>query len=77
MENFFDPADCSIERNLPGYEKQAVLMSCDGDYLLVVPSTWTDDQILTALCFANYTHRIGFNKGMIQKAYEIRKALGV
>lgn len=70
-------SDCSIFRDLTFYEDKAILMDCDGEILFAFPKSWTDEQIFTALEFANKAHSIGFKRGKLAKIHEIRTALNL
>lgn len=63
MEKWTCKKDCSVERNLDKYPGMAVLMDCNGDILLIVPDTWKDCQLFTALEFANRAFRNGERMG--------------
>lgn len=49
----------------------------EGTALLTVPESWTDEQIWTALSFANTTHKYGVKYGRMLAKTEIREALGL
>lgn len=70
-------ADCHIERtdNMKG--PVAELHDCEGDKVWTFPASFTDEQIMAALAFANYTYRVGISVGSERKAEEIRSVLGV
>lgn len=63
MEVYVHPGDCRVERGLDDYPGQAILMDCDGEVLLVVPDTWEDHHLFTALDFANQAFRRGKDVG--------------
>ena len=69
--------DCSIERNLQGHPNQAVLMTCDGDELLIVPDDWRDEQIWTALRFANWAYAKGKFIGAYEKVQDFKKVMEI
>ncbi len=74
------PQDAFIredEREMTKGEK--LLYSCDGDLLFAFPGPgeWTDEQIMIALDFANQAFERGVIFGRSEKAYEMRKALGM
>ena len=69
------PDDCEVQRNQTDYPDRAVLINCDGDVIFNVPENWTDEQIISALRFANTTHHKGYEIGRMEKAQEIRKAI--
>lgn len=68
--------DVIIMRDVADYPYQAVLYDNDGEYLYAFPDTWTDEQILYALGFANRAHAWGYARGQIAKAAEVRRAIG-
>lgn len=70
--------ECSVERteNIVG-RPVAELYDCDGDKVWTFPDSFTDEQIMAALAFANHTYRVGINVGVERKAEEIRSVLGV
>ena len=72
---YVNTSDCNIERDLEDSPNKAILMDCDGEILFIFPDYWTDEQIYTALRFANFTYRMGKSAGMKEKASEMRKAL--
>ncbi|MBM5575786.1 hypothetical protein [Deefgea sp. CFH1-16] len=55
----------------------AKLYECDGGYLGSFPDSWTDEQIHTALKFANIAYAKGHEAGQLTKASEIRAVLGI
>lgn len=69
--------DCLIERNDVRWPASAVLFDCDGNRVHRFDEDWTDDQIWAALEFANSAYAHGLTVGAVNKAYEIRKVLGV
>ena len=58
-------------------EGEKLLCDCDGDVLFAFPSGWTEEQIMKALDFANDAFEKGIQYGRSDKAYEVRKALGI
>jgi len=74
------PTDAKIiedEREFTKGEK--LLYNCDGDILFAFPGPgeWADEQIMMALDFANEAFAAGVRYGRTEKAYEVRKALGM
>jgi hypothetical protein len=45
--------------------------------LFAFPSDWTSDQVMKALDFANEAFERGIRYGRSDKAYEVRRALGI
>lgn len=69
--------DCWIERteNISG--PVAILYEGDGDKVWEFPDSFTDEQIMAALAFANHTFNFGVGIGSHRKAREIRSALEI
>jgi len=75
---FCHPQDAIVEdddREMTKGEK--LLRDCDRDILFAFPSEWTTDQVMKALDFANEAFEKGIRYGRSDKAYEVRKALGM
>lgn len=71
-------ADCVIDRHCAGQCGKALLIRADTDDVVhSFPEAWTDEQIMYALEFANYTYRAGFMNGATSKVREIRSALRI
>ena len=51
--------DCFINRDCENFPNSAVLFDGDGERLFVFPGNWSNEQIYTALAFANFA----FNRG--------------
>jgi hypothetical protein len=72
------PKDAKIvEDERENTKGEKLLYSCDGDLLFAFPNDWTDEQVMKALDFANEAFGVGRRLGRLDKAYEIRKALGM
>ncbi|MFZ5621145.1 MAG: hypothetical protein ACOY5W_09010 [Pseudomonadota bacterium] len=67
----------AIDRDDPYSPASAVAYDCDGDFLYRFDEDWTDDQIRTALSFANKAYGLGWRVGQEIKMREIRAALGI
>jgi len=67
--------DCFIDRKHSLFPNSAVLFDADGGMLWRFDADWTDDQIWTALEFANKCYLHGTITGERAKAHEIRTAL--
>lgn len=80
MEKWIDKNNCEIVRpdskwdiRVPGH---VVLMdTTDGTRVMVVPETFTDEQIWECLRIANIAYGYGHHHGERAKAREIKKAL--
>lgn len=55
----------------------AILFDCDGNSVHCFADSWTDEQIMTALDFANKAFDMGIERGKMEKVNEIRSALGL
>lgn len=77
MRKYRSKEDCSIVRDHPDYPASAVLMDCDGEFVHRFDEDWTDDQIWSALAFANKAFAAGVAFGESSKLHEIRSVLGV
>lgn len=72
------PGDAFIERKKDGPAGDTCeLYDCDGNKLFAFAPEWTDAQIMKALDFANVAFSAGVRYGRSDKAYEVRKALGM
>ncbi|EGI7654928.1 hypothetical protein T6R82_003476 [Salmonella enterica subsp. enterica serovar Montevideo] len=69
--------ECSVERTENIVGPVAELYDCDGDKVWTFPDSFTDEQIMAALAFANHAYKVGISIGSDRKAEEIRRALGV
>lgn len=69
--------DCRVERteNITG--PVADLYDCEGDKVWTFPDSFTDEQIMAALAFANHAYKLGVGIGANRKAEEIRSVLGI
>jgi hypothetical protein len=70
-------SDCEIVRSFKGREGVVAVVDCDGDVVFSVSNQWTDEQILIAFNIANKSYSEGFKAGENNKAYEIKKVLGI
>ena len=77
MEMYAYQEDCAVERNLEEYPGMAVLMDCDGHALMVVPDTWEDHQLFTALALANDAFRYGKKVGRNEMVADVHKLLEI
>ncbi|WP_270792906.1 MULTISPECIES: hypothetical protein [unclassified Aeromonas] len=77
IEKYRHEEDCRIERaeNIVG--PVAELYDSEGDKVWTFPDSFTDEQIMAALAFANHAFKVGISIGRDRKAEEIRRALGV
>ncbi|MDD5305573.1 MAG: hypothetical protein PHS14_20940 [Elusimicrobia bacterium] len=71
------PVDAWIDREVLDLPEIARLRNTEGDKLFDFPAAWTNDQIMIALDFANKAFERGLALGRADKAFEIRKALGM
>lgn len=69
--------DCEVKRNHENYPGMAVLMDSNDNILLVVPDTWEDHQLFTALDFANQTFRFGKKVGRNEMVADACKLLDI
>jgi hypothetical protein len=69
--------DCHVERAEKKGCPVAELYDCEGEKVWDFPGSFTDEQIMVALAFANHTFKAGINIGVERKAEEIRRVLGV
>lgn len=69
--------DCRVERteNIAG--PVAELYDSEGDKVWTFLDSFTDEQIMAALAFANHAFKVGISIGTERKAEEIRRVLGV
>jgi hypothetical protein len=71
------PEDALIMRDSSTVPGSIALCDCDGDCLFTFPEYWSDEQVFTALRFANMAYAMGVKVGSMQKAAAIRSALGI
>jgi hypothetical protein len=73
--------DCYIERKDEDHDiligACAELRNEEGELIFRFPSAWTDEQIKTALKFANDAYAKGIGVGMQRKATEIKACIGL
>lgn len=69
--------DAVIEREGEGELKIANLYDCDGELRYHFPASWTDDQIMYAIGFANRAYSQGVAHGEWSKAAHVRAVLGI
>jgi hypothetical protein len=72
MEEFLSRDDCFIERDGFG---RAVLMRNDGEFRMVMPGSWTDEQVWEALKIGNTFYSYGVAEGRLSKVNEIKRIL--
>jgi hypothetical protein len=72
MEEYLSREDCFIEREGFG---RAVLMRHDGEFRVVMPGEWTDEQVWEALKIANTFYGCGVEAGKMEKIHEIKRIL--
>jgi len=77
VKKLCDQQDLNICRDDPDYPASAVAYDCDGYFLYRFDEDWTDDQIRTALSFANKAYGLGWREGQREKMREIRAALSI
>lgn len=75
-QHYCHPGDLHTEWDQDDPRRLA-LFDCDGNFLWLTPVGWTEEMARSALDFANRAYETGFRMGEHNKAYEIRKALGV
>ena len=78
MDKYLHPEDCHIERCedvLMG--EVAELRDEEDACVLRVPATWTDEQIMRTLAFANSLYAKGIEAGKARKAAEIKACLQI
>jgi hypothetical protein len=72
------PQDAKIVDDVRDNTKgEKLLYNCDGDLLFAFPNDWTEEHVMKALDFANEAFERGNRYGRSDKAYELRKALGM
>lgn len=76
MDKYQHKEDCEIVRDHKDYPASAVLFDCDGNEVHRFDEDWSDDQIWTALSFANKAYAHGVAVGGMRKADEVRRAIG-
>ncbi len=73
-----DSRSAVIEHNnYLGGQKRPVLCDNKDHEVWTFPSGWSNEQIMTALEFANHAYGKGVKEGMRRKQEEIKKVLGV
>lgn len=77
IEKYRHEEDCRIERTENIVGPVAELYDSEGDKVWTFPDSFTDEQIMAALAFANHSFKVGVSIGNDRKAEEIRRALGV
>jgi len=77
MDHYAYKCDCDIIRNHVDYGGMALLIDCDGDTIFVVPDTWSDDQIWTALDIANSYYSKGRKVGKAIMQCDIKRVLDI
>ncbi len=78
MKHLVYACDCEIVRDDDRHPGMAVLNTCDGDQILMVPGAeWTDIQIFTALRIANSFYDLGVRAGAREKMNQIKTALEI
>lgn len=75
MSRLIDLSDAWIDREPFGKIDTAQLRDIDGAIYFDFPKSWTDDQIMHALRFANKAYDIGNRAGRREKAAEIRRVI--
>lgn len=77
-EIYVHSEDCSVIRDHEEFNTNlAVLMDCDGDIVFSVPKEYSDEQIFYILNLVNTFYSKGIKYGEENKAYQIRKILGI
>lgn len=75
MDKYCLTEDCKIERGRPD---QAVdLCDAEGVLLFRFPPGWTDEQVKSAIAFANKAYVDGIAIGKARKAIEIKTCLEI
>lgn len=78
MEN---PELCSLKDLLidrhPGFLPFVGLFGEEGQPLGQLPASWSDEEIRGVVRFANKAYSLGYENGARDKAYDIRKVLGL
>lgn len=77
MEKFLHRGDYDIFRNHPYYPGCAVVLDCDGELVVSVTKTWTDEQIETAIALANRWYGFGHRDGGNEKIHDLKKLLKI
>lgn len=74
---YLNKNDAVIERDDKDYPNSAVLYDEEWNFLFRFNDEWTDEQILTALDFANKAHAHGYNRGKADTQNTIKLAIGL
>lgn len=77
VEKYRHEEDCRVERAEKIGEPVAELYDSEGDKVWTFPDSFTDEQIMASLAFANHAFKVGISIGIDRKAEEIRRVLGV
>lgn len=72
---YLDPKDVVIARIDDSASLR--LMDCDGNSLWIFPDTFSEEQIKTAVRFANHVYSRGLDAGADRAQWKMRTALGL
>lgn len=77
IDKFRHKSDCAIKRESGLQGPVATLYDSEWEKVWTFPDSFTDEQIMAALAFANHAYKVGIDIGSERKAQQIRSALGV